>query len=412
MAQKAAGTTKKAAAKKASASKIPGLERFKETFAKSFGADTLQVGGGVQNYEVISTGSLLLDYATGIGGLPEGRLIEWWGPDGSGKTTMAFILAAHAQRKHPNKMVGFIDMEQAGDMKWAKALGVDVESETWAHVLPESSEEVADIMRAMLESDLFSLVILDSVGGMLTEEEKRKDAEDVVVGTNAKIVTRMVKMAALYARKSSAVVLILNQVRANIGGYGVDETTGGGWALRHATSMKMKFRRTQSGNTDIFKIGSGDEATSVGYETAILVEKNKCAPPKKRCTIAIFNQPSAKFGDIIGIDVASETANLTDRLDLLPKKGSWFIISDATETQEEDKVNGKPALVDRLRKDPDLCLVLRGRALDSVSHLVTDDTSLQGPAVEIEPGKGGFRKGAAAASGEDEGVDVLEGAGA
>lgn len=407
-------TKKAAAAKKAAPPRIPGLAKFQETFAKSFGADTLQIGGKIKPYEVISTGSLLLDFATGIGGLPEGRLIEWWGPDGSGKTTMALILAAQAQRKYPNKMIGYIDMEQSLDKAWAKALGLDVEAETFAWVQPESSEEVADIMKTMLESDLFSLVILDSVGGMLTEEEKRKDAEDVVVGTNAKIVTRMVKIAALYARKSSAVVLILNQVRAQIGGYGADETTGGGWALRHATSMRFKFRRTMSGGKDVFQIGSGDEQTSVGYETAITVEKNKCAPPKRKATIAIFNQPSKKFGDLVGIDIWQETGNLTERLELLPKSGSWYIITpeDKEKGIEIDRVNGKPSLIDRLREDDALMAELREKALASVGHLVTDDDDIRGPAVDFDgpSGTGGFRRGAAAAAGEVEGVDVLTGA--
>lgn len=389
----------------AAAPKIPGLARFQETFAKSFGADTLQIGAEIKPYQVISTGSLLLDFATGIGGLPQGRLVEWWGPDGSGKTTLALIVAGIAQKMFPSKIVGFIDMEQALDKAWAKALGVDVESETFAHVQPDSAEDVADIMKAMLESNLFSVIILDSVGGMLTEEEMRKDAEDVVVGTNAKVITRMVKMAAIYARKSDAVVILLNQVRAQIGGYGPDEVTSGGWALKHGTSMRFKFRRTQSGNTDIFKIGSGDEQTSVGFETAVTIEKNKCAPPKRKATLAIFNQPSAKFGDLIGIDIWRETGNLANRLNLLPKRGSWFIITaeDKEAGIEEDKVNGVPDLVERLRKDQVLMDDLRQRSLESVSHLVTDDGDINGAPVEEGTG---FRRGADAAEGE--GTDVLE----
>jgi recombination protein RecA len=260
----------------------------------------------------------------------------------------------------------------------------------------------------MLESKLFSLVILDSVGGMLTKEEMRKDAEDVVVGTSAKVITRMVKMAAIYARQSDAVVLLLNQVRAQIGGYGPDEVTSGGWALKHGTSMRFKFRRTQSGNTDIFKVGSGDEQTSVGFETAVVIEKNKCAPPKRRATLAIFNQPSAKFGPLVGIDVVRETANLTNRLNLLPKKGSWFIFAPNDDPKLEDKVNGVDGLVERLRVDPDWMTVLRQRALDSVAEFVTDDNSIQGDAVDLDEQPAGIRRGAGIH--EDDGTDVLAGA--
>ncbi len=327
------------------------LRRFEETFSKSFGPDVLRRTSEIKPYPVIPTGSLAFDFATGIGGLPEGRLVEWWGVDGSGKTTIALLTIVEAQRKHPDKMVGFIDMEQALDLDWARKLGVNLD--LMYHVQPESAEDLADITKAMLASGAMSMIVVDSIGGMITEEEQEKDAEKDVVGTLAKVVTRMVKIAAVEARKAGVLVLLLNQVRANIGSYGADTTTGGGWALKHGTTMRCKFKRT---GTTPYLLGSGPEAEQVGVEIAVQIEKSKVAAPKRTAVIGLFNQATEKYGPI-GVDKAAEATDLGLRIGAIERAGAWYTTPDG------ERHNGKDVVRDHLRAHPDLVERIRQQAI-------------------------------------------------
>src|SRR5690606_17009642 len=155
------------------------LKRFEERFSKSFGAGTLQRSAEVNPYEVISTGSLTLDYCLSVGGYVEGRLVEIWGPDGVGKTTLSLIGLAEAQRKHPDKMVAFIDMERKFDKAWAASHGVDLER--LYLYSPETAEDVADALKELCNSGLVSMVVLDSVGAMIPEKEIEKGADEATM---------------------------------------------------------------------------------------------------------------------------------------------------------------------------------------------------------------------------------------
>jgi len=336
------------------------LKTFTERFEKAFGAGTLVNTPDVNPYEVISSGSLALDYATGVGGLVEGRLHEYWGQDSLGKTMMALLSLAEAQRKHPAKVVGFIDVEQKSDRAWMVAHGVDL-ARSFLYQ-PDSAEDVADAMKEMLRSGQFSMIVLDSIGAMLPEAEKERDADQAVMATQARIVTRMVKIAAVEARRCSAVVLFINQARANLSGYGKATTTGGGFALKHATTMKMEFKRT---GTPLFEAMVAGEKRVVGHELAIRLERNNVAPPHRTATICLHHTPSIRGP--LGIDRADEAVTIGLACGVIVQHGGWYTLPTGERHQGRDK------LAEALRASTDLLGAVRTAALSTTSIEIYDE---------------------------------------
>ncbi len=336
------------------------IDKFQEGFDKSFGAGRLRPASQLSPYEVISTGSLDLDYKMGVGGWVEGRIGEIWGVDAIGKTTLALLSIVEAQKKYPDKLAGFIDMEQTLDLPLARRLGVDTD-ELMVYT-PQSAEEVADAMKRMLTSGLFSMIVLDSIGAMIPEVEKEKDADEATMAVQAKIVTRMVKIAAVEAARHGVVVILINQVRANLS-YGADTTTGGGFALKHVTTHKLKCKRTSTAPYSITRDG---EKVIVGHELAIEVERNKVAPPKRIATVSLYNQASKQFGPV-GIDRADEAATLGLLKDVgeIQQGGAWYTILNTGE-----RANGRPALVAALRQDPETIERIRRSAIASLAQEV------------------------------------------
>lgn len=330
---------------------VRALKAFEERFQKKYGAGALIKAPEVVPYEVISTGSLALDYATGVGGLVEGRLHEYWGADAIGKSTMAILALAEAQRKHPGKVVGYIDVEQKLDMAWVRDHGVDM-SRCYI-VQPEIAEDTADILRDMLLPE-FAMIVLDSIGAMLPEAEKQKDADEKVIAQQARVVTRMVKMAAPAANRSRSVVLFINQLRANVTGMGKATTTGGGFALKHVTTMKMEFKRT---STPVFTLGKTDDKTTVGHELAVKVERNNVAPPGKSAFINLFNQTTEQYGPI-GVDKVDEAVTLGLKLGVIPREGAWYTVPGTGE-----RFNGREKLIEGLRAQPDTVEAIRTAVL-------------------------------------------------
>jgi recombination protein RecA len=348
-------------AKKPAGPSAAALKKFEDRFAKVFGADTLQRTAEVNPYEVISTGSLTLDYRLSVGGIVEGRLNEWWGPDGIGKTTMCIIGMAEAQRKHPGKMVAFIDMEQKFDKAWAVAHGVNLER-LYLYT-PASAEDVADAAKEMVRSGLFADIVIDSIGAMIPEAEKEKDADEAVMAAQAKIVTRMVKILAVESQQNGTCINLINQVRANLG-YGADTTTGGGFALRHSTTMKFKMRRT---GTPPFKVKMGSEDRIVGHEIAITVERNGVGPAYRTAIITLFHTASEKYGPI-GIDVVDEAATLGIDTKVIGQSGAWYTLPGGA------RHNGKDKMVEALRGDPGMVSAIRTAVLASVAGEITEET--------------------------------------
>jgi recombination protein RecA len=365
------------AAKRSTTIANAALTRFQEKFVKTFGEDSIERGSEITPYQVIPTGSLALDLAMGVGGYVEGRLTEIWGPDGIGKTTLAMIGLSEAQKKHQEKQVGWIDMEQRLDLKWAQAHGIDLDR--MYRVRPQSAEDVADAMKEMLRSKLFSMIVLDSIGAMLPEAEKEKDADESAMGKQAQIVTRMVKIAAVEAAEIGTAAIFINQVRANLG-LGADQTTGGGFALKHSTTHKLRMRRT---DVSPFKIKVDGVDYEVGHEVAIHVERNSVAPPKQTARVSLFNQPTAKFGPL-GIDRADEAVTVGLRTGVILQNSAWYTL-----TTTGEKINSREKVVEALRKDPTLTEGIRVAALATIADRIYEEEQ---PEPESN-GNGGFRTG-------------------
>lgn len=345
------------------------LNRFLKSFEKDFGPGSVKLRTEVVPYEVLPTGSLELDYATGVGGLVEGRVYEIWGIDSVGKTSLVSVMMANAQRRHPDQMTGVFDVEQKWDPKWSETLGVDLRRHSTFPV--EDAESVADKVSKALDSGLYSFLTVDSVGALITRAEKAKAAEDKVVSGAAGIVTRMVKKAAVSARESGAIVMFVNQVRANIGGYGPDTDTPGGFALKHATTMKFHLRSAERPLQDKDDEGNVYE---VGYKIAVKVQRNGVAPRGRTAQITLLTDHS-RYGPP-GIDFADEAASFGVRFGVVEQSGAWFVVSPENEDGEQVKLQGREKLVEYLRTRPDLVERIRSAAVASRQGEVYDQEVL------------------------------------
>jgi recombination protein RecA len=341
-----------AAAPAASAS-ARALDAFQQKMTKTFGEGVFSMTGDIAAYDVIPTGSIVLDYYLGVGGYVTGRLHEIWGPEGAGKTTMSLIAVREAQRKFPEKLTAWLDVEQRLDKPWAVQHGVDLSR--MMIVTPGSAEDVADQLKEICRSGLFSMAVVDSVGAMLPEKAKDKDADESVMGKEAQVITRMVKLNAVEAKKSNTTVLLLNQVRANFG-YGADTTTPGGFALKHATTTKLNIKR--AGGTDTaFKVKMNGEDRVVGHMLAVNIQRNSVAPAYRTAQFPMFYIPTDKFGPV-GIDSADEAATIGSLAKVIQLSGSWYTI-----TFTGERVQGRDALVAALREDPGTVAKIRELAL-------------------------------------------------
>lgn len=258
------------------------------------------------DYDVISTGSIQLDAAIGIGGLPKGRIVEIFGPESSGKTTLAIHLMAEAQKLGNN--VGFIDAEYAFDLKYAKNLGVDVNSLFINQ--PSSGEQALEILHAMVESGQFGVIVVDSVAALTPQKEIDGEIGDAHMGLLARLMGQAMRKLTSSISTSNTLVIFINQVRDIIGGmsFGPTTTTPGGRALRFASSIRMEIKRIGSEK-------SGDEITA--NKTKVKIVKNKMAPPFIEAEFNIL------FG--VGIDKFCEIIELAVENNILKKAGGgWF----------------------------------------------------------------------------------------
>jgi recombination protein RecA len=344
-----------------SAALMKARERFEQGFNKSFGEGSLQRYEDRKPYEVISTGSLDFDVATGIGGLVEGRLHEWWGDNGVGKTSLALCTVASAQRKYPAKMCAWVDVEQTFDWDWAVANGVNP-SQLYLFS-PSNAEDVADaVKRLVSDGEVMSLVVLDSIGAMIPRKEMEKDADQVVVAQKAKIVTRMVTMAVNECAHQGTTLLMINQVRANLS-YGAETTTGGGFSLKHITTTKAKFRKTA---TPPLTVGTGDDKLEVGHEVAVLMERNKVALPRRRASFVLLRKATKEYGPI-GVDQADETFKLGVDYGIISRDGSWFTLPVTGE-----RFQGQTKVLAALRSHPEVLDYIREQVL-AVAYAPLDE---------------------------------------
>ncbi|CAE7834006.1 recA [Symbiodinium sp. CCMP2592] len=337
----------------ASSASDPKYAAFLKGFAKKYGEGAIiDMNKMTADVPTFSTGALTLDMKLG-GGIPYGRIVEVFGPEQSGKTTLA-LSCAHQVQKHGNrKRVVFMDAEQALDTHYAQAIGIDMSQEHFRLVTAGFAEEACDQMLDALESECFDLVVLDSVAALTPKEELDKDMTQSTIGLKARLMSKFLPKAAKYAAESNTCLLMINQTRANIGGYGSPETTCGGKALPYYASMRLEVRSPKSGI-----IGPAEEPT--GIRSAVRIKKNKLAAPHRK----------AEFDIIFGEGISWESSVLEAALDLklVEKGGAWL-------TYGEHKKQGKETFRDFLAEHPDVCQKLEAEIRASMQNTEPEEVS-------------------------------------
>ena len=321
---KSASTKKAAAAAEKPSTKEEKKKALEAAIAyieKQYGAGSVMIMGKQKtdlHIEAVSTGSLGLDLALGIGGLPKGRIIEIYGPESGGKTTVSLQAVAEVQKK--GGIAAFIDVEHALDPVYARQLGVDVDNLIVSQ--PDTGEQALEIIEALVRSGAIDIVVLDSVAAMATKAEIEGEMGDSFVGVQARLMSGAMRKLTSVISKSDTVAIFINQVREKIGViYGNPETTPGGRALKFYASVRIEVRRGEA-------IKEGGEI--IGSRTKCKIVKNKVAPPFKSCEFdMIYGKGISKIGEIIDMGV---------ELGIIKKSGSWFSYNDLRIGQGRDSV--------------------------------------------------------------------------
>jgi len=292
------------------AEKLKALEAAMGQIEKQFGKGSVMKLGEQSglNVEGVSTGCLDLDIALGIGGVPRGRIIEIFGPESSGKTTVALHIVAEAQKA--GGVAAYVDAEHALDPVYAKALGVDIDQLIVSQ--PDTGEQALEIVEALVRSGAIDVIVVDSVAALVPKAEIEGEMGDSHVGLQARLMSQALRKLTGSINKSKCVTVFINQLREKVGVmFGNPETTPGGRALKFYASVRMDIRRIDS-------IKQGDEI--VGNRTRVKVTKNKVAPPFKQAEFDImYNQGISREGNVLDVGVKEE---------LVQKSGAWFSYND------------------------------------------------------------------------------------
>ncbi|GFZ29618.1 protein RecA [Clostridium zeae] len=290
--------------------KLKAIESAMGQIEKQFGKGSIMKLGehSTLNFDVISTGCLDLDIALGIGGVPKGRIIEIYGPESSGKTTVALNIAAEAQKA--GGAVAYIDAEHALDPSYAKVLGVDIDNLVVSQ--PDTGEQALEITEALVRSGAIDVIVIDSVAALVPRAEIEGEMGDSHVGLQARLMSQALRKLAGTINKSKCVAVFINQLREKVGVmFGSPETTTGGRALKFYASVRMDIRRIDS-------IKQGESI--VGNRTRIKIVKNKVAPPFKQAEFDImYAEGISKTGNLVDVGVKDE---------IIQKSGAWFSYGD------------------------------------------------------------------------------------
>lgn len=310
---------------------------------KAFGKGTLVRLGDkvIEPIESISTGSLGLDLALGIGGIPRGRVVEIYGPESSGKTTLTLHAIAEAQKA--GGVCAFIDAEHALDVGYAKNLGVDTDNLLVSQ--PDYGEQALEILETLIRSGACDLIIIDSVAALTPKVEIDGDMDDMQVGVQARLMSKALRKITGLLHKMNTTVIFINQIRMKIGmtGYGSPETTTGGNALKFYSSIRLDIRR-------IATLKQGENA--IGNRTKVKVVKNKVAPPFKVVEFDImFGEGISKLGELVDYGV---------KMDIVDKAGAWFSYKDSKIGQ--GKENSKIFL----RDNPEIANEIEQKILEAM----------------------------------------------
>ncbi len=312
---------------------------------KNFGKGTVMRLGDrpEMNVEAIPTGSLALDAALGIGGVPKGRIIEIYGPESSGKTTLALHILAEAQKMGGE--VAFVDAEHALDPVYAAALGVDTDNMLVSQ--PDTGEQALEITDALVRSGAVDAVVVDSVAALVPKQEIEGEMGDTFVGLQARLMSQALRKLAGTIAKTNCVVIFINQLRMKIGVmYGNPETTTGGNALKFYSSVRLDVRRVES-------IKEGGNV--VGNKTRVKVVKNKVAPPFREAYFDImYGEGISKWGELV--DLAVQT-------DVVQKSGSWFSMGDERIGQGKDSVKAF------LQNNPDIAEKVEAQVRENLLNM-------------------------------------------
>ena len=296
------------------------------------------------NVEALSTGSLSLDLALGIGGVPKGRIVEIYGPEASGKTTLALHVVASAQKAGGE--AAYIDVEHALEPAYARALGVDIDSLLISQ--PDTGEQALDIAESLVRSSAVDVVVVDSVAALIPRIELEGEMGDSVVGALARLMSQAMRRLAGAISKNGCTVIFINQLRQKIGVmYGNPETTPGGLALKYYASVRIDVRRIET-------LKSGNEM--IGNRTRAKVIKNKCAPPFKEAEFdIIYGEGISKVGEIVDLGV---------KLELIDKAGAWFTVGD-------QRIQGRDATKTYLLNNPEICNKIEQQIRDNAYKLMS-----------------------------------------
>ena len=331
------------------AEKNKALETALIQIEKKYGAGAIMRLGESKalNVEAISTGSLSLDIATGIGGLPKGRIIEIYGPESSGKTTLALHVVAEAQKAGGD--AAFVDAEHALDPVYAEKLGVDVDSLLVSQ--PDNGEQALEIVEALARSGALDVIVVDSVAALVPRAEIDGDMGDSHVGLHARLMSQALRKLTGVISKSNTVIIFINQLREKVGVvYGNPEVTTGGRALKFYATMRIDVRRVESLK------GTGGEF--IGSRTKVKIVKNKVAPPFKTAEFDIM------YGE--GISRVGEVLDAAVNLGVVKKSGAWFSYNGERLGQGRDNVKNL------FRSDEKLCAEIEKQVREQMANTASE----------------------------------------